>query len=168
MAKEYNIAKTSGQCVRCGKDLEPGEQIVAALKETETDLQRKDFCAGCWENQAGDEQDELFGTWRSCIPRPHEKKKTFIDDDLLVDFFRRLEGTDAPGKINFRFVLGLLLMRKKLLVYDGTESASPEADVWEMHVKGSDKGCKVIDPHMDEDRIAEVSDQLGQILEAEL
>jgi hypothetical protein len=37
-----------------------------------------------------------------------------------------------------------------------------------MHPRGSEQSCKVIDPHLDEDKITEVSRDLGDILEGEL
>ena len=67
-----------------------------------------------------------------------------------------------------RFVLALLLMRKKLLVYDRSCTGEDGAEVWTMHFKGSDQTYQVTDPHMDEEKISQVSQQLGQILEGEL
>ncbi len=59
-------------------------------------------------------------------------------------------------------------MRKKLLVYDRMERGEDGTETWEMHLRGNPQGHRVIDPKMDEDKIAEVSTQLGQILEGEL
>ena len=70
-------------------------------------------------------------------------------------------------------------MRKKLLRYDksskqddGTElwTMTPKLDMTKGHMGKWDEKNKlaIIDPHLDEDQIQQVSDQLGQILEAEL
>ena len=59
-------------------------------------------------------------------------------------------------------------MRKKLLVYDRMQREDDGGEIWQMHFKGSDQVHHVIDPKLDEDKIAEVSGQLGQILEGEL
>ena len=169
MAKEYNISKTAGQCVVCQRALEPGEEFVAAVREAGEELLREDYCPTCWDAK-GDAEDEpdVLGVWRARVPQPQEKRKLFVDDDLLRNFFERLEGAEDEAKVSFRYVLALVLMRKKLLVYDRMDRRDDGSEVWQMHFKGSDATHHVIDPKMDEDKIAEVSAQLGQILEGEL
>jgi hypothetical protein len=213
MAKEYNITKTSGRCVACQREMTPGEEFVATIRETapaasraadaappkpaakaaaksaakaggksakaaaaaapeepEDQFAREDYCAACWAK--ADEQTRtspsLFGVWHSRVPEPREKRRTFVDDELLVNFFERLEGAEEPAKVQFRFVLALILMRKRVLVYDRMDRLGDGQEVWAMHLKGSESHCQVVDPHLEEDRIAEVSQQLGSILEGEL
>jgi len=168
MAKEYNISKTSGQCTSCSKTLEPQEEFVATVREGEEDFVREDFCAACWDSHRMEQTPDLFGIWRSRVPKPQEKKKLFVDDELLISFFERLDGADDENKISLRFVLALVLMRKKLLVYDGAGKQPDGKEIWKMHFKASDQTHSVIDPHMDEDKIAEVSRHLGEILQGEL
>ena len=38
MAKEYNITKTDGLCLKCQKQLEPGDEFSATVRETTEDL----------------------------------------------------------------------------------------------------------------------------------
>ena len=171
MAKDYNISKTSGTCVGCETKLSAGDEFVAVVRELDGEFQREDYCLECWESpEKAPETDaqDLFGTWRSRVRDAEEKKKLFVDDDLLINFFERLDGATDDLKLSFRFVLALVLMRKKLLVYDRMERGEDGTETWEMHLRGSPQGHRVIDPKMDEDKIAEVSTQLGQILEGEL
>ena len=168
MSKEYNIAKPSGRCTACQRPLQPGEEFVATIRETSEDFLREDFCTACWDADGRDRDAGRFGIWRSRVPQPEEKKKRFIDDELLSNFFERLDAAQEPAKINFRFVLALLLMRKKMLVYDRMEKLPDGREVWTMHFKGSDRRHQVVDPHMDDLKIAQVREHLGQILEGEL
>jgi hypothetical protein len=175
MAKEYNITRTAGRCCACGRRMQPDEEFVATVREADEEadgeLLREDFCLACWES-AGEEARSapgVLGTWRSRLPATREpKKRTFVDDDLLVSFFHRLEGAEEPGRVQLRFVLALILLRKKLLVYDRSDRDADGRDVWSMHLKGEKTTCKVIDAEMDEEKIAEVSRRLGEILEGEL
>lgn len=167
MAKEYNIARTSGTCVACERELAPGEEFVATVRETPDDLQREDYCLACWDGRDEPPDAARLGVWKSRVPQPREKKKVFVDDDLLVNFFHRLADAEDETKLGFRFVLTLVLMRKKILVYEGS-TREGERDVWRMRIKGDDVIHEVVDPHLDEDRIAEVSAHLGTILEGEL
>jgi hypothetical protein len=174
MAKEYNITRTAGRCTACQQELAARQEFVATVREVagpddEDELVRQDYCLDCWgpAREATTADKSVFGIWHARAPAPKEKKKTFVDDDLLVNFFDRLEGADEPAKVQFRFVLALILMRKKLLAYDGIEPGQADGP-WLMHFRGSGRKCKVADPHMDEDKIAQVSRQLGEVLEADL
>ena len=167
MAKEYIISKTDGQCRSCRKRMQPGEEFVATVREVDEGFHREDFCLPCWD-AAPREEPATFGVWRSRVPRPQEKKKLLIDDELLISFFERLSGVDSPAKIDFRFVLALVLMRKKLLVYDRMDKLPDGREVWKMHFKGGTQTHEVINPHMDEENIAEVSRHLGEIMEGQL
>ena len=168
MAKEYNISKSASACAACGQGLKAGDEFVAALRETKDDFQRQDFCLACWPAQQSVQGDDLVGVWHSHVPLEREKKKLFVDNDLLVNFFHRLHDAQEPAKVSFRYVLALVLMRMKILVYDGMEKSPAGGEVWNMHVRGSDKKLLVVDPGMDEAKIAEVSQHLGEILEGQL
>ena len=167
MAKEFNISKPSGLCTACQQPLQPGQELVAAVRDDNDELVRQDFCTACWKGEMGDDPN-VVGVWRTRIPQPTEKKKLLVDDAILVNLFERLGGADAPAKINFRYVLALVLWRKKLLVYDGMKRQGDGSEIWKMHFKGSDQVHEVIDPKMDDLKIAEVSGQLSQIMEGEL
>jgi len=168
MPRDYDIAKTDCICHRCNKHLEAGAELVATVREVQDDLQRDDFCPDCWSALSDEQKQGVLGVWRSRVPAPQDKKKLFVDDELLINLFERLESADTPAKVNFRFVLALVLMRKKLLVYDRTDRADPAQEVWQMHLRGSDAAVRVVNPHLDDDKIAEVSGQLGQIMEGQL
>ena len=163
MPKEYNISKVTGRCAACERELTPGEAYIATVVEQGDELQRRDYCPDCWDAWGGD--GTALGQWRARVPEPNEKKKLFVDDDVLVNFFERLDGTDDPARINFRFVLALILMRKKRLVYDRKRQDEHGREIWQMHLRGGEATCEVVDPHLDEERIADVGDQLRQIME---
>jgi hypothetical protein len=166
MAREYNIAKTDCLCRACRKRLEPGTELVATVREVGEELEREDYCLDCWSARP-QEDGEPLGSWHGRVPAPAARKKLLVDDELLVNLFQRLEAADTAAKLNFRFVLALILMRKKLLVYDRTEPGDgPET--WLMHLRGDPAPVKVVNPHLDDDKVAEVSGQLSQIMEGEL
>ena len=168
MAKDYNISKTRGLCVACEEELAVGQEFMATVQEVDGEFQRHDYCLKCWIDKHETEPPDALALWRTHVPEAEEKKKLFVDDGLLIDFFERLGGSTDDAKVSFRYVLALVLMRKRLLIYDRNERGDDGAEVWLMHLKGNDRTCRVIDPKMDEEMIVEVSGQIGQILEGEL
>ena len=99
------------------------------------------------------------------MPDPDKKKDIFIDDEMLMVFFERLAEETDQEKINFRFVLTLILMRKRKLKYDSSQIKDGN-EVWTLRVTGG-KGrmVDVVNPQLAEDQIAELSTQMGQILQ---
>ena len=84
----------------------------------------------------------------------------------------RLADTGEAAKLNFRFVLGLILMRKRLVVYEDARHDDlgdrGARDVWVVRMKGRDERLDLTDPKLNEQQVAEVSQQLGEILNQEM
>ena len=138
------------------------------VKEADEQLFREDFCADCWGAKPSQGDPKTIGFWRTTVPAPREKKKLLVDDELLINFFQRLEDAAEPVQVNLRFVLALVLMRKKLLIYDRSDKGPDGSETWVMHLRGRQETCRVTNPHMDDDKVSEVSRQLGQVMEADL
>jgi hypothetical protein len=211
----YEIPRTSGVCASNGRELVPGEAYYAALIElTEAQLAeaaedtakaggksggsakdkaiaaltalgmcRIDISSDAWED--GYRPDGLFGYWKSTVPEPNQKKKMFVDDGMLMNLLERLADATEPDRLAFRYVLALILMRKKLLRYDGNETRAAEVDGetveqtwWKLTPKldlakgmmgkwHPDVRLEVLDPKIDETAVEQVMTQLGDILQAE-
>lgn len=117
-ASTYSIERTTGICAFTERVLEPHEHYIATLVEDGDELVRVDISPEAWE--AGKRPEHLFSYWKAVVPEPNEKKKTFVDDEVLLNLLERLADAEQPQRIAFRFVLTLILMRKKLLRYDKT------------------------------------------------
>jgi len=181
-APSYDIQRPTGQCALSGQPLEPGQAYVATLIEVdpvdeqgnakpgEPLLKRLDVGMTAWDS--GQRPPRLFSYWRSIVPQPNQKKKLFVDDDVLVNLFRRLGEDEQQQRLAFRFVLCLVLMRKRLIRYDGTiqkpDSAGAPVDYWKVTIKGDDAPTLVLDPKLGPEQAQAVTEQLGEILEAEL
>ncbi len=160
---EWEINKPLGQCWGSGKKIEYGEEYFGALVETEEGLQRRDYCADYWQS----EKPDVFCFWKTRLPNPDQKKQIFVDDDMLMAFFDRLEKETEPEKINFRFVLALILMRKRHLKYDETRIDNGN-EIWRLRVVGDKQTAEVVNPHLNEEQIEQLSSQIGQILQTDL
>ncbi len=161
---EWEIAKPLGQCFGTGKRIEPGEEYFAALVETEEGLQRRDFCADYWEQA----KPEVYCYWKSRLPEPGRKRQMFVDDGMLMSFFERLAAETEQEKVNFRFVLALILMRKRLLKYDSSKTEDGK-EIWRLRIVGGDREyVEVVNPQLDESEIGQLQSQVGEILQVEL
>jgi hypothetical protein len=159
---QWEIDKPLGQCYGTGKKIQYGEEYFGALVETQEGLQRRDFCTEYWEK----EKPDVFCYWKTRLPHPDQKKQIFVDDEMLMAFFERLGRETEQEKINFRFVLALVLMRKRRLKYD---SSIMEADkeIWRLRFAGDKQTVDVTNPHLDDEQIEQLSAQIGQILQTD-
>jgi hypothetical protein len=204
-ATTYEVAKPTGVCAATGRALEPGETYFAALADVPEDqierdadgkpkdeqalgLKRFDVCEAAWRD--GYRPEGMFSYWKSTVPEPNEKKKLFVDDAVLMNLLNRLADAEQPQRLAFRYVLALILMRKKLLRYDGAETRTAEVEVdgekqtveqvwWKLTPKvdvtkghfgkwNEEVTIELLDPKLDEASIEQVAGQLNQIFEAEL
>jgi len=161
---EWEIDKPLGQCYGTGKKIDYGEEYFAALVETEDGFERRDFCADYWQEQ----KPAVFCYWKSKLPQPGAKKQMFVDDEMLMAFFERLGKETEQEKVNFRFVLAMILMRKRRLKYDSSKMEDGK-EVWRLRIVGGDKEfVEVVNPHLDEEQITQLQSQVGEILQVEL
>ena len=160
---DWDINKPLGECFGTNRKIEFGEDYFGALVKTEEGLQRRDFCADYWES----EKPDVFCYWKTKLPEPGQKKQLFVDDQMLMAFFERLEKETDQEKVNFRFVLALILMRKRLLKYDDTR-IDDDREIWCLRIVGDRQTAEVVNPHLDEEQIEQLSSQIGEILQTDL
>ena len=79
----------------------------------------------------------------------------------------RLEDETEPVRVQFRFVLALLLMRKRILQYESSNTTD-EQEVWEMRLTSDKSTHHVVNPHLTDDQIENVSQQLSAILHSDM
>jgi len=160
---EWVIDKPLGQCCATGRVIAPGEEYYATLVQTEQGFARRDFCAEFWTQN----KPEVFCYWKTKLPRPDQKKQVFVDDDMLMAFFDRLATETEQEKLNFRFVLALVLMRRRRLKYDSSKMDDGK-DVWRLRITGTQDFAEVVNPNLNESQVAQLTSQIGQILQVEL
>jgi hypothetical protein len=152
---QYDLGRRTGKCSICQQDLLPGTKIMAGLRDTS--LQ-------CW---AQVDRASLLAFWQTIIPHHEAKKKVFVDDAVLCELFERLKDTAEESKLNFRFVLGLILMRKRMLAYESSRIEDGK-DIWTVRFRGKEERMDLLNPRLNEQQVADVSQQLGEILNEEL
>jgi hypothetical protein len=160
----YQVARPLGRCAVSGQVIEIGQKFMAALRETPAGFERVDVSLPHWPEFS---RQDVIGFWQSTMPRAEQKKKVFVDDQVLCDIFERLATATEPAKLNFRFVLGLILMRKRMILYEGSRNES-DREIWIVRFKGRDDKLDLLNPRLNEQQVLEVSQQLSEILNEEL
>ncbi|MGN6625287.1 MAG: hypothetical protein ACTHLZ_08965 [Tepidisphaeraceae bacterium] len=161
----YSVSRPAGKCAVTGQPIAPGESFMAVLNETPAGMERQDISLAAWPQV---DASKALAFWKSVMPHPEQvKKKPFVDDEVLATLFERLSDAAEPQKLHFRFVLGLILMRKRLLTYEASENRDGE-EYWIVKAKGKQDRLSMLNPHLTEDQVKAVSTQLGEIMNEDL
>lgn len=152
-----------------GEPIEPGDRFVAMLIELadEGRLERRDVSlAAASENVPLGEGDRVVGAWRTVMPEPSGKPEPFLDAESLCDLVEQLGGATDGRARGLRFVLALLLARKRL----ARVTASDERGLALVWTKASGKATDppepfmVEDPGLDDSSINEVTEEFSRLL----
>lgn len=157
---DWDIDKLTLVCASSGRQLDEDEEIYSAIYDEDNRFVRRDYAVECWPPK---DMDMAFSFWKTRVPKKDAPARRFVDDEVIVDFFHRLEGHGEPVKRNFRYVLALLLMRKKVLKFK-TVRRSDDTEVLVLHDKKLDCDYEVVDPHLSEEQIQQVTEEIGQVL----
>lgn len=156
---DFEIARTAGKCFDCGREIAPGEEFYSALFEMPEGFERRDYAVEHWQGPP----EGSYCHYKTRLPTRDQKKKTFVDDEVLVAFFHRLADSEDPVKLRFRFVLSLILLRKRLLKYERT-IRQEGGEFWDMRLMRDKSVHRVFNPLLNDDQIAELTAELGSIL----
>jgi hypothetical protein len=156
---EYEIKPPSLRCARTGRELKPGEIYYSTLTASADGFVRTDFAEEAW---SGPPQGAI-GFWRARVPAAGRSRPQFVHDSVLVDFFEQLADETDPQKVNFRYILALLLMRKKILKLAGADTESGR-DVLLVRAAATGEVHRVVNPGLSEQELGAVQAEVERVL----
>ncbi|GIW80451.1 MAG: hypothetical protein KatS3mg105_2258 [Gemmatales bacterium] len=156
---EYQIAENTRRCAATNRELQPGEAIFSVLIDQDGKLTRLDYSRQAWQGPP----EGAFAFWASRVPDNQDKRRLAFDDDLLIECFQRLAGETAPDRVNFRYIVALLLLRRKRFKFEGTRLE--EGKEWLLlRCTKTRTQYEVENPRLTEQEMAEVQDEVFKVL----
>jgi hypothetical protein len=164
LTQEWNIQSRALQCAVSGRPFEKGERIFSALYWRDGHYERVDLSAEAWN--ARNENIAPLSAWQTdFVPPPPQAPETLKKDDA-ESLLRRLVAENASGTRNARYILALMLERKKVLRQierQRQESGStlvyehlPSGEVW-----------LIEDPGLKLGELTSVQDEVARLLSPE-
>lgn len=168
------LGRRTGICASTGEPLEPGADVVTVLVEADDGegFERLDFSADAWDAGARPPEGRAeFAFWRGVQPASGAKPQgRLVSDDELLELFGRTssagleEGDEDPRQLTFRYVLALLLIRRRMLTVMST-SQQDGAVVMKVRVRGRpDEVLEVLDPGLDDTALEAETQALIEML----
>jgi len=163
MAQDWQVEHTTGRCAVTGRELAEGEEYYAVLFEEGESFRRADYSVDGWSGPP----EGSYCHFRTRVPVKEKKRRLLADNAVLLNFFSRLADEEDPSRIRFRFVLALILMRKRLVRYD-TSQVRDGQEYWRMTVPSDQSVHEVVNPRLTDDQIEDVSRQISAILHGDM
>jgi hypothetical protein len=189
MNQSYAIAVSDFTCSACEHEVPCDTGYFSAVSFQEDVFLRKNYCEPCWKPKA----DQAFAFWRTRRPPvvSDKPKRVRFDTALIFEFFRRLDEStawtsaanpahgagDEPGttvespsggeKEQLRFVLALLLVRKKALQFVNSYHVDGR-ECLKLVEKGSQVVHWVHNPELDDEQLERVKGKIGDLLQMQL
>lgn len=106
----------SKNCAGTGKPLTAGSICFSAVLEKNGQFIREDYSEEGWNGPP----EGAIGFWQSTVAASETDQHKILDADGLMQYFEQLsdEGNEAQEKT--RYVLSLLLLKKRKLILDGS------------------------------------------------
>ena len=153
---DYPVQAPTRLCAATGKAFRPGEKYHGVLAVENGKFIRRDFGLDGWNGPP----PGTFSHWTGRVPANGDAaRRPPVDDEMLVECFQRLDGAEEPAKVHFRYVVALLLMRRKRFKFEDTSGNT-------LALRDSRTGDRfsVIDPGLSEEQMATVQDEVFQVL----
>ncbi len=171
MQLDFEVQRCTRRCAATDRPLESGEICFSVLEVEGADIIRKDFCHQAWHGPP----ETAFGWWQSRVPVPTAKKIKLAPNDVLLELFDQL--SDQPEQQDMRYVLTLLLLRRRVLRLDTmfddrNRHRKPDhgilaTEVMAVHCPKRDAAYEVSVAMPTETRIDEIQRQLSELLIAD-
>jgi hypothetical protein len=157
-----SFRSSSGRCAASGRAFVAGEAYVACLVESATgELGRADVSKDAWDGGFRPE-GRVFGNWKTSFRAHAAVKKALLSDDELTGLFEGLGDPTEAKQRSFRFVLALLLVRRRVMKVVGSRDRAlvlVPRRAGEVPVE-----YVVPDPGMDDRAVADAIEQLSDVL----
>lgn len=165
MAEAWHIARSSRTCAGSGESIEPGAPFYSALLEGDDTFERRDYSLAAWPEA---DKSGFFSYWKNKGGEPREKddKKLQVDYDRLLSFFDSLEGSEDPGRILFRYVLALILVRRRRLRLDDMQRTDT-GDRLVIYDRRHERTLEIVAPEATRDDMQKVQAKLNELFECD-
>ena len=152
----FDIKRSSRQCSKTERALQPGETFYSALVDIDGELERLDFCIESWDAPP----DNCIGWWKSKIPETGKGKVYWAPRHVMLSYFEHVN--DQAGESDTAYVTALLMLQKKYLTLQDPSEEDPQT----MRLKNrkDNQIFEVSIVEVSQDRLTQIQETLAERL----
>ena len=171
MAAEWEIKSRAEQCSATGRSFADGESFYTLLYRERAAFRREDLCEEAFQERSKQwEEDKRksapakpFSFWRSKFEPPAPPAPETLAKETAEDLLRRYIEEDEPQHANTRYILALMLERKRLLKQTDVQQDGNERILIYERVKTGEVFV-IRDPQLHMEQIESVQGQVADLL----
>lgn len=154
----YEVEHSSRRCSVTGREFAPGEAYYSALMVEGADLKRYDYAGEAWQGPP----ENAIGWWKTEVPDRNTSKKHWAPNDVMLDFWDQL--AEQPDKQDMRYVLTLLLIRRRVFRLDEEKHDPSEREIVVVYCPRREATYEVPAVPPESSRIDEIQQELAALL----
>ena len=164
LTQEWNIQPRAVVCARTGEPFAKGDRVYSALYWRDGKYERIDVTQAAWE--ARNDNIEPLSAWQAdFVPPPPAPVEALRKDDA-EGLLRRLMTENEPGSRNARYILALMLERKKVVRQIERQKQDGRSTLVYEHVPSGEVWL-IEDPALKLGELASVQDEVARLLAPE-
>jgi len=161
MANDWEIKGRAERCAVTGREFEEGEYYYTLLFREPEGFSRQDLCEQAWKER--DEKNPPFSFWRAKFELPSPPEEDSLKKETAEQLLRRYMGENHAEHRNARYILALMLERKRVLKQiEATETQEGRSLIYEHSKTG--EVFVVPEPRLRLDQIESVQNEVAAIL----
>jgi hypothetical protein len=165
MQANWNIKSRAHECSRTNRPFEEGERFYTAIyfDTGSGEFQRRDVAESAWKEELAERKP--FSYWKSEYVKPESMKPKveITGRESAEDLLRRFVEEDEEHTEHARYILALMLERKKQLVPKETKETELGKTIIYEHRKSGEVYI-IKDPELRLDELAMVQDEVAMLL----
>lgn len=155
---DFTVQRCTRHCSKTDREFEPDEVFYSALVNEGSQVVRLDFCEQAWNGPP----EGVLGWWKSQMPGKNTNRYNLAPNDILLQYFEELE--EQPDKADVRYVMALLLIRRRIARLEDTEESEAGQEQIVLFCPKKEKTYRVRTAPPDEARAQEIQDELAELL----
>jgi hypothetical protein len=155
---DYEFQHSTRSCSATGRQFAPGETYYSALLAEGAELKRYDYAADAWRGPP----EAAIGWWQSQVPGRGPGRKRWAPNDVMLQFWDEL--AKEPDKWDMRYVLTLLLIRRRVFRLEDEKGDPPRRDALTVYCPRRDATYEVPAIAPAAERIDRIQEELASLL----
>jgi len=159
---EWDIQNRSHACTGCRQAFADKQAYHTLLSFGADGYQRQDLCATCY-GQAG--REGVLSYWQGEYKVPPPPPPEAIQKDTAETMLRKLVASTDPAHAGARYILAVMLERKRILKHRDTTQDAAGNDLLVYEHGQTGESFTVPDPQLRLDQLQEVQQQVADLLQ---
>lgn len=161
MTTDWDIQSRASACTTCQEPFADKQTYHTLLGMTAAGYQRRDLCTECYIKAA---RDGVLSYWQGEFKMPPPPPPEAIQKDTAESLLRKLIESTDPDHAAARYILAVMLERKRLLKHRDTthEADGRELLVYEHALTG--ESFTIPDPKLRLDELEQIQRQVADLL----